>query len=253
MKLKLVKTEYSPEENLDPSLLVKEAQKAITLALGLFIALKFPMCFATINPEELRDFDHFIKVSEGLFPYRDFVWLYGPLTPLVYGVLFKIFPAKLIIARLITLGIWSWGAYYLAKTIARYFPDPKKVIFGCLLVTACFGYPSYSHNHILASSACFFGFYHALIAVEESKERNLFFSFLGILVCFFTRPILMGLGAMAAWGIFYGMNREKFLGLQKRKVFCLTSGMVLFTLAGFHFLYGIHFWEFSFVFLPDRF
>lgn len=85
--------------------------KIYVAALLLFFAVKFPMCFNTNNPEELRDFDHYVRMADNELAYRDFVWLYGPLSPLVYGVVLKIFPHKLITVRAFSFCLWMVGVF----------------------------------------------------------------------------------------------------------------------------------------------
>jgi len=183
--------------------------KLVLLVVGIFFCLKLPMCFVTHNPEELRDYDHYVKTASGEFAYKDFVWLYGPVTPLVYGTVMKIFPNRLVTVRIFSLLLWSLGALSLGLLFARYLSGYRQVLFATFFASAVFGYPSYSHNHILPAVATLASTYFLLKFMDDGAESDLFLSFGCLLVCFFARPVLMGYGLYAAWmGLFIFQPRH---------------------------------------------
>jgi hypothetical protein len=185
-------------------------RKVILFSALLFLAFKVPMTFNTNNPEELRDYDHFVRSAQGESAYRDFVWFYGPLSPLVYGTALKVLPQKLLTVRLITLAFWTVGAALLGLLLARYLSSLPEVLLGTFVVTNVFGYPSYSHNHILGAVGILASAYWFVRFLEEDQENFLYYSFAGALVSFFSRPILMGIGGLVGWvGLFLWQQKVK--------------------------------------------
>jgi hypothetical protein len=234
MSLRLI---YSAREDETPTkdpVPVDRFRVAI-LAAVLFLAIKLPMCFVTNNPEELRDFDHFVKASQGEYAYRDFAWIYGPVTPILYGAALKILPEKLITIRLITLLIWGVGVAFCVLLISRYFTQSYSLLFGGLFASGVLGYPSYSHNHILAAVATIVCAYYLLKYLEEGEMASLAWSFVAMAVVFFTRPILMGYGVTALWfGILFVIKPD--LKRVRALVTCLAFLFVGF--AVFLLIYG---------------
>lgn len=178
--------------------------RAGLIAVGLFLALKLPVSFVANNPEELRDYDHYVRMSSGETPYKDFVWIYGPIAPIVYGTYLKIFPQTLWSVRLFTLSLWGLAVFGLVLIFARYYSSIPDILLGTFFASGVIGYPSYSHNHILATVATIFGVYFYLRYKEENVSKYLTWSYLCVLGCLFTRPLLMGYGLFAAfWAAFY--------------------------------------------------
>lgn len=230
-KLKLIRgAAESPERRI-----VSQPQSKLRIALwaaAMFLALKLPMLFITNNPEELRDFDHYARSAQGEYAYKDFVWIYGPLTPIVYGAVLKVLPAKLISVRIFSLALWAIGAAYLALLFARYFRDRRTVFGATLFASGVFGYPSYSHNHVLVAVSAIAATYYLLEFFDNRSLSSVYLSFGCVLVGLFCRPVLMGYGLYVAWmGLFLtGENnpekRRQFVGF----LLSTTLGLILFTL-----------------------
>lgn len=69
---------------------------ALVFVLVLFISIYFfrlPLEFTSCTDEGDfgRDLYDFWLVSQGKLPYIDFNWIYGPVVPLLYGLIFKLF------------------------------------------------------------------------------------------------------------------------------------------------------------------
>ena len=198
MSLRLI---YSAREDESPTnnpVVVNRVRLAALAAL-LFFAIKLPMCFVTNNPEELRDFDHYVRASHGEYAYRDYAWIYGPLTPIFYGAVLKVLPEKLITVRLVSLVLWAVGVAFAVLIINRYLTDQFSSLLGGLFVSGVLGYPSYSHNHILAAAATIVCAYFFLEYLDDGEGKALAYSFVAMAVVFFSRPILMGYGVTALW------------------------------------------------------
>ena len=95
------------------------ASLPLLILLFSFLLIKFPMIFVPQNPEELRDFEHFVRTSFGELPYRDYVWIYGPLTPLIYGCFLKVFPPLLLSIRTLSFCFWMGGILGLYLILRR--------------------------------------------------------------------------------------------------------------------------------------
>lgn len=210
---------------------------AVILAGICFFLLKFPMLFVTNHFEELRDFDHYVRTSRGERAFRDYVYSYGPLAPLVYGNLFKIAPHTLVANRFISLCFWTVGAIFVALILARYLCSTPAILAGTAIVSNLFGYSTYTHNHVLAAVGILGACYFLLKSLEERSRAPLIVSFLLILVCLFTRPVIMGYGVFAAWlGVVLWAHRGN--KRESLKLAVLFIGVTaLFTLLFFKF-YG---------------
>lgn len=152
MGLRLI---YSAKESISDEVraVPENTSQLVWGALFLFCLVKIPMLFVTNNPEELRDFDHFLRMASGQTAYRDFVWLYGPLSPLVYGTLLKVLPEKLLMVRILSFLFWLPATIWLSQLLIRYQLRRAGYWLGVLFVTGLSSYPSYSHNHIIPAAA----------------------------------------------------------------------------------------------------
>ena len=195
------------------------------------------MCFITNNPEELRDFDHYVSSAQGKFAYKDFVWIYGPLSPIVYGAVLKVLPHRLISVRLFSLALWAVGAAFLALIFARFYHNPKVILGATLFASGIFGYPSYSHNHVMVAVALIGATYYLLDFFDFGAVRSLYTSFGLVLVCLFARPVLMGYGILAAWMGFFLAGKNNF---DKPKQFSLCIAATLVSLMVFYAFYGTY-------------
>lgn len=214
--------------------------RLVWAAVGLFLLFKIPMLFVTNNPEELRDFDHFLRMASGQTAYRDFVWLYGPLAPLFYGTFLKLLPEKLLMVRVLTLGVWCAGVAWLAQLLQRYNFKGFSFWFGVVFLTGLIGYPSYSHNHILPAVALIGVVYYLSRFYEKNDEWDLHYSYFCALTVLFCRPVLMGYGVMGLWGALFLVESRvanktrlvSFYGL------ALVTGLLIF-----RFIYGAGLWS----------
>ncbi len=192
--LKLV---FPPHEK-NPNTIIYPKRTILWLSLA-FILVKIPMLFVPNNPEELRDFDHFLRTSEGLIPYKDYVYSYGPLAPFFYGLLFKFVPSILISQRILSLFMWGLSTMLLAKILQRYLSTSISIFIGTLVSSSMIGYPSYNHNHVLCALGLIGVCYFILKFSEEKSRTSLLGSYFFALVCLFTRPIPTGYLVYTAW------------------------------------------------------
>lgn len=207
------------------------------LTVGVFLVIKIPMLSAPNNPEELRDFDHYLRVSEGEKAYVDFVWIYGPLSPLLYGNAMKFFSPVVKNVRILSLSLWCVAVLFLTLLLNRYFSSQLQVFLAMLLCGGVLGYPSYSHNHVLVGTAMFASVYGFLLYMEKRRIKFAYFSFLAVLVALYTRPILMGYGLLLGWTVafFYVSVIPKKDRLKHAAVFI---ALFLITLGGLYAYYG---------------
>lgn len=241
MALKLVYSAAEKTETLNPDASpLTSSRKIFWYAFSFFFALKFPTIFLSYNPEELRDFEHFIFTSHGELPFRDFIWFYGALSPLVYGAALKILPATLLSMRLFTLLIWSLGSGIFSLLFYKETKNIFAIGLSMFMTTSMMGYPGYSNNHPLATVGLLISFYYWNEFYKSSSLKFLWASFIGFSVCFWTRPVLMGYGAGLVW-IYLFLSQTKIS--RKEKIgFALKAllGSSL-TLLFFSLLYGPRF------------
>lgn len=100
-------------------------------AIGIFLFFLSTVAFYILQNLDIMPFlvqgDHgkdlyaFWRTSQGEIPYRDYWWVYGPLMPYYYGLLFKILGTNIFIV-LLGQQIWVAGsAVIIYAIIKRYF------------------------------------------------------------------------------------------------------------------------------------
>lgn len=97
-----------------------------------------------------RDLYKYYLVSKGLLPYVDFNWIYGPLTPFLYGMLFKIFGVSIYNAAFLWYFFFFLCTaliFYLVKTFSNYFIATITSLF----FIAYYGMTIITFNHIVGS------------------------------------------------------------------------------------------------------
>jgi hypothetical protein len=235
MPLKLIHSKKN-SVNPDPNAKNLAKRNAGIVAVLLFFAIKLPMCFVTNNPEELRDYDHYVRMADGETAYRDFVWIYGPVSPLVYGVVLKIFPHHLITVRLFSFAVWLVGAFLVAQFLARYLATPLPIVLGTLFCTGIFGFPSYSHNHVLVAVAMIAAAYFFTRFAEDGKENDLIISFIAVMVCLFTRPVITGYGVFIGWMALLAFQKQYADRFRMLGVFAVATGILTLL---FYLVFGL--------------
>jgi hypothetical protein len=79
-----------------------------------------------------RDLYYYYLASKGQLPYIDFNWIYGPLTPVLYGLVFRIFGVSAFNA----LTVWYLfyiTSIYLIYFIVKIFSSPKAGLLAALI------------------------------------------------------------------------------------------------------------------------
>jgi hypothetical protein len=192
-------------DNTSPARTVRPRWKLGLVVALLFLAVKAPVCFQSSHPEEFRDFDAYRQSAQGLLPFKDYAWNYGPVAPLFFGTVLKVFPQTMLTLRMTGLALWSMAVFFLALLLSRYWKGNVRVIVGALICSGLFGYANYTFNHILATLGMIVSLYYLICHLEQGDELHLFFSWAGLLLCVMTRPVLMGYGLFAAWVAIYTM------------------------------------------------
>ncbi|MBI4405122.1 MAG: hypothetical protein HY537_13250 [Deltaproteobacteria bacterium] len=194
------------------------------------------------HPEEFRDLDAYERVSRGELPYKNFTWMYGPLSPLVYGAALKILPTTLLSLRIVGLLLWTLATIFSVLILCRYFKSALPIVFGALIATGTYGYPTYTFNHVLATLGLLGATYFLLRFIEESRGIWLTYSALFLHVTVFSRPILTGYGALACWvAIVFVVLRNKTLFWRRFGSLVaplLGMGLVFSLILGKHIVYG---------------
>lgn len=100
-----------------------------------------------INFEEARDGNAYSLAMQGYKPYRDFEWVYGPFSFLIYPFIMKIFGVKLIVLRLSYI-IFASLVIPLTYFLSRKIMPPLWSGIAAFLAINFFDVPYYTFNHI---------------------------------------------------------------------------------------------------------
>lgn len=120
--------------------------------LGLFCVLTLVAGFYFVtspiglHTDEARDLNAYIMAAQGSIIYRDVWWLYGPLTPYLYGMGLRLFGYELLYLRLMSVCVVlvSVGlTYRLASTMLSPFWSAVAALIGFSLRL-----PVYNYNHL---------------------------------------------------------------------------------------------------------
>jgi hypothetical protein len=207
----------------------------------LFFLLKLPLSFAPSHPEELRDFDAYKRTASAEMPYKDYAWQYGPLAPLLYGGVLKVFPARLLTLRLAGLFFWCLTTFLVALICQRIISSRPWAIVGALIATSLFQFPTYTFNHIPATLGAVLCVYGLIMYLSTRKERDLFLGLVGLLLCLFIRPVLMGYGLLFMCVTFCALKVPSKNWLKYASVFagsCAILALIFFFLYGPNFHFG---------------
>ncbi|MEW5818629.1 MAG: hypothetical protein AB1782_00430 [Cyanobacteriota bacterium] len=146
---------YFYVKELDNSKILNSKIWVIILTVLLFYSFivygyRLPVDFGTYVDEGDfgRDLYYFYLVSKGNLPYVNFNWIYGPLTPLLYGLTFKIFGVSAFIA----LTLWYLQyivCVYLIYYIIKDFSNHLFAFLGAMLFIIYYeGFLLLVFNHI---------------------------------------------------------------------------------------------------------
>lgn len=121
-----------------------------------------------------RDLLGFLMTSEGGLPYIDYNWIYGPLMPFYYGLLFKILSPSILIASVGWYFIFTLAIVMFYITVRDSF-NSLIAFIATLLFVVYHGFYYHTFNHvggtliIIAILFCFIRF----IRTEEIKYLHL--------------------------------------------------------------------------------
>lgn len=121
-----------------------------------------------------RDLLSFLMTSEGKLPYVDYNWIYGPLMPFYYGLLFKILSPNILIASAGWYFIFTLAIIMFYITVKDSF-NPLIAVITTILFVVYHGFFYHTFNHVGGSLViitilfCFIRF----IRTEEIKYLHL--------------------------------------------------------------------------------
>jgi len=152
------------------------------------IGLNYEPCF-----EEFRDYEAYHSILHGKLPYVDYRWVYGPIGPFFYALIFRVFGSELLVLR-ITAVIFGCLGILLAYSISKFLLPRKTAAFaGFLAISAFFTFPAHTYNHYLgmlsnlAASLMVFRF------IESSKRGDLFIAGIFSGVSYLVNPLTFGI------------------------------------------------------------
>ncbi|MEW5819480.1 MAG: hypothetical protein AB1782_04760 [Cyanobacteriota bacterium] len=177
---------------------------ALILFTGYFLcsyAYILPVDFiiSTDEGDFGRDLYYFYLTSKGQLPYIDFNWIYGPLSPLLYGTVFKIFGVSVFNA--LTL----WYLTFIVCVILQFYAVKQFTnsacgfLSGALFIVYYEGFMIQVFNHI-------FGPLFILLALILLKHyldnQNIKFLYIIGFSCFFLMSCKLNIG-VAFYSIIY--------------------------------------------------
>ena len=179
-----------------------------------------------IGSEELRDVLLSKQCSEGLLPYRDFYWFYGPLGIYFWALLIKLVGSELIVMRLAVIFIGAIGiaiVYNLSKKIM----SNNFSLLAAFCSFALFTFPSYSFNNYLSVIGVVSTLYYVVNFFSDIKWHNLFMWGVFLTLTFLIRPAPTGISLFFASLLIIVLFsiRLGFFTLFKN-IFCLFSEQI---------------------------
>lgn len=151
------------------------------LALVLIYIHTFGKIFLNTG-DHGRDLMSYLLSSQGYLPYIDYHWIYGPLMPFYYALLFKILGSSILTA------ITGWYVIF-SLTLFVYFSILKKLFnpaVGCIvtiLFTGFYGFFFHTFNHVAGTFLITLVLYFFIQYITEKTTRYLVFTaiFLAVL------------------------------------------------------------------------
>jgi len=206
------------------------------IALFYYVQHLFGFRFG-INFEESRDANAYILSLDGLIPYRDFEWLYGPFSFFVYPFIMKLFGISLIVLRLSYIVFASLTiplVYFLSK---RIMPCAWAGVASFLSIIF-FNTPYYTFNHVFIVPAALASLLFICRFIETKKSVNLFLSGIFVSIALLTKPLLTGISLTAAISLYLLFLKE--LGTQRSRI--KNFLIFIFGLACLVFIYLVYFY-----------
>jgi hypothetical protein len=95
--------------------------------ISIFLSITIPSILflsqARLDPNAHHDglmYTSALAVSKGLLPNRDFFTQYGPITPLLHGLIFRYFPAEMLTLRIFNALLLTLTAFTIFKMTRRF-------------------------------------------------------------------------------------------------------------------------------------
>lgn len=165
----------------------------IVLVVILVYFLKQLISFRLgLNYEESRDANAYLLAVDGLMPFRDFEWLYGPFAFFVYPLALKLFGINLITLRISYIA-FTFLVIPLTYFLARRIMPPWWAGIAGFLSIVFFDIPYYTFNHVFAT----LGELACLLMVcrfieTKGKVANLFWAGIFASITALTKPLMPG-------------------------------------------------------------
>jgi hypothetical protein len=203
--------------------LVYYVQHLISFRLGMYC-------------EEGRDANAYLWAIQGHLPYRDFEWIYGPFSFLIYPFIMKVFGINLIVLR-ISYIIFASLVIPLTYFLARRIMPGFWAGIAAFLSIVFFRVPYYTYNHVFAV----LGELGCLLMVcrfiqPDKRISNLFWAGVFAAIAVLTKPFLWGISLFISVSLFLLLFCE--LGpLRKRFKYYSIVVIVTVSLISIYFLY----------------
>ncbi len=190
--------------------------------------------------EESRDANAFLLATEGQLPYRDFEWMYGPFSFLLYPFIVKVFGVSLIVLR-ISYIIFASFVIPLAYFLARRIMPPLWAGVASFLSIVFFDVPYYTYNHVFAVIGGLACLLMICRFIEDDRKglSSLFWAGIFASITFLTKPLLSGVTLIGTICL-YLLILNGLGPLRKRLkyllIFILSSSSLIF-------IYSIYFYS----------
>ncbi|MDP8267013.1 MAG: hypothetical protein P9M07_08780 [Candidatus Aceula meridiana] len=182
-----------------------------------------------------RDLYAFQQVSEGAVPYHDFWWVYGPLTPYLFALIFKIFGASIqaAIATQLAFKVCTAIFFYLALIC---FASPIFAFAGALWFLKFQPIFPHTYTHSLGITTSVAMIYFLFCYLQFFQKKYLFFGLVAGFFLFFMK-INFGMVNLAAFSSSFLILNYVFKETRAhQKTYFLTLFSALFLVVAIHWI-----------------
>ena len=230
-----MKIEFQKKELLDSKLWFF----ALILFLGYFLAsyayvLPVDFIVSTDEGDFGRDLYYFYLTSIGQLPYTDYNWIYGPLSPLLYGSVFKVFGVSVFNALSLWYMCFIISVFLMFYAVKQFLNNACAFLAGVIFIVYYEGLMIQVFNHI-------FGAVFILITIillkhylDNSNKKMLYF--MGF-TCFLLMICKLNIGVAFFFSIFFALAVLAYINKDSVKDIISPVLISIILTAGFYALF----------------
>ncbi|MBI4384846.1 MAG: hypothetical protein HY579_12530 [Nitrospinae bacterium] len=214
---------------------------ALVFLVCLLMALKRLLFLDyDLNYEEGKEIECVLRILDGKLIYRDFFWQYGPLSPYVIALLFKVTGlSSVLVPRLMVTVVAVLTTFY-SYRVARFYLPPGWAFWAALMSSSGLAAREGTYGHGFAYLGMIASFYHLISFFKKEFDfRQLVYSGSFAFLAMLGKPVIFGAGAMmcGAGAIWLGraVSPDRTFDT-RRALWCFLSAALLPSLAVFGYL-----------------